>query len=125
VVLVITLDTGALIALQARRQRMVNVFTVAREQRVPMFVPSVAVAEWWRKRTDRAEGILDAMRVEHTDTVLVRTAGEACAVVKGATTMDAIVMATAARRGGVVYTSDVDDLMALTRVFPSVRVLHC
>jgi hypothetical protein len=65
------------------------------------------------------------MRVEHADTVLVRTAGEACTAVEGATTMDAIVMATAARRGGVVYTSGVDDPMALTRVFPSVRVLHC
>lgn len=104
---------------------MVNVFTVAREQRVAMFAPSVAVAEWWRRRSDRADLILEAMRVTHTDTAVVKAAGEACATVKGSTTIDAIVMATAARHGGVVYTSDVEDLMALTTVFPSVRVLHC
>ena len=121
----ITFDTGALIALQSRRQRMVKVFAVAREQKVPMFVPAVAVAEWWRKRTDRAEEILHAMRVEQTDTLLMRVAGEAIAAVKDAGTVDAIVMATAARRGGVIYTSDVDDLVALTQVFPEVRVLHC
>jgi predicted nucleic acid-binding protein len=104
---------------------MVKVFAVAREQRVPMFAPSVAVAEWWRRRTDRAELILDAMRIEQTDTALVNVAGEAVAAVKRAGTVDAIVMATAARRGGVVYTSDVEDLVALTRVFPEVRILHC
>jgi hypothetical protein len=124
-VLLITFDTGALIALQARRQRMVKVFTVAREQRVPMFAPSVVIAEWWRKRSDRADQILDAMRIEHTDTALMKLAGEAVAAVRGAGTVDAIVMASAARRGGVIYTSDVDDLSALTRVFPEVRVLHC
>ena len=37
--------------------------------------------------------------------------------------VDAIVMATAARRGGVVFTSDVDDLTRLREVFPNVRVL--
>ena len=121
----ITLDTGALIALQARRQRIVNVFAVAREHQVPMFAPSVAIAEWWRKRTSRAEEILAAMRVVHTDTELVKVAGEAVAAVRGAGTIDAIVMASAARRGGVVYTSDVDDLVALRAFFPGVRVLHC
>ena len=121
----ITFDTGALIALQARRQRIVKVFAVAREQQVPMFAPSVAIAEWWRKRSARAEEILAAMRVEHTDTALVQVAGEALAAVKGAGSIDAIVMAAAARRGGVVYTSDVDDLLALRAFFPGVRVLHC
>jgi predicted nucleic acid-binding protein len=122
---VITLDTGALMALEARKQRMVQVFAVAREQRIPLLVPSVAVAEWWRKRTDRAELVLNALRVEHTDTALVKLAGEAMANVRGATTIDALVMATAARCGGLVYTSDVDDLTNLTRFFRGVRVLHC
>ena len=63
----ITFDTGALIALQKRQQRIVKIVAVAREQRIPMFVPSVCVAEWWRKRSDLAEQILDAMRIEHTD----------------------------------------------------------
>lgn len=104
---------------------MVKVFAVAREQHVPMFAPSVAVAEWWRKQSGRADEILAAMRIEHTDTALVKLAGEAVAAVRGAGTIDAIVMASAARRGGVVYTSDVGDLDALRSFFPEVRVLHC
>jgi hypothetical protein len=37
--------------------------------------------------------------------------------------MDALVMASAARRGDVVYTSDFADLDRLRSFFPSVRVL--
>jgi hypothetical protein len=43
--------------------------------------------------------------------------------VRGATSIDAIVMASAAQRGDVVYTSDVEDLGRLSRFFPAVRVL--
>jgi len=38
-------------------------------------------------------------------------------------TIDAIVMASAAQRGDVVYSSDCDDLVRLQRYFPVVRVL--
>jgi hypothetical protein len=34
-----------------------------------------------------------------------------------------VVMASAARRGDIVYTSDVGDLTRLRAVFPGVRVL--
>ena len=39
----------------------------------------------------------------------MKTAGEALAAVPEAIAIDAIVMAAAARKGGVVYTSDVED----------------
>ena len=42
---------------------------------------------------------------------------------KGATAIDAIVVASAARRGDVVLTSDPDDLAALVDHFPTVRIL--
>ena len=54
---------------------------------------------------------------------LARTAGEAVAKVRDATTVDAIVMASAASRGDVVYTSDFEDLERLHAFFPGVRVL--
>lgn len=57
------------------------------------------------------------------DDAIARHAGQALAAVSGATTIDAIVMASAARRGDIVYTSDVDDLTRLASFFPSVRVL--
>lgn len=119
----ITFDTGALIGLERRHQRIRHVVERAKERGFDIHVPSVCVAEWWRKRSDRAETILDALEIVHTDDELVRLAGEAQGLVATATTIDAIVMASAARRGGVVYTSDFDDLERLRAVFPTVRVL--
>jgi hypothetical protein len=118
-----TLDTGAPIALERRRQRMVGFLRLARLERIPLVVPSVCVAEWWRGRTDLREAILAAVIVEQTDSELIKRAGTALALEPGATCIDAIVMASAARRGGSVFTSDVQDLQRLQRVFPSVRVL--
>lgn len=118
-----TFDTGALIALERNRHRMVSIFKTARVDQVPMIVPSVCVAEWWRGRTDLREKLLAAVVIDHTDDALVRVTGEALAAVPRAACIDAIVMATAARRGGIVFTSDVEDLTRLQRFFTSVRVL--
>ena len=118
-----TLDTGALIALERRRQRMLGFLAIAKADKIPVVVPSVCIAEWWRGRTDVREKILAAVIVEHTDDTLVRLAGVALATVPAATCIDAMVMASAARRGGVVFTSDVGDMSRLQRAFPSVRVL--
>lgn len=119
----ITFDTGALIGLERRRPRVRQVVERAKERGLDIYVPSVCVAEWWRKRSDHGETILAALVVVHTDDDLVRSAGEAQAAVPEATTIDAIVMAAAARVGGVVYTSDAGDLERLRSVFPAVRVL--
>jgi hypothetical protein len=54
---------------------------------------------------------------------LAKVAGEALAAIKGATPIDAIVMASAAQRGDVVYTADVSDLARLAGYFRAVRVL--
>lgn len=118
-----TFDTGALLALERNRQRMVAVFKTARTDKIPILVPGPCVAEWWRGRTDVREKILASVIVVHTDDALMKLAGEALAAVPKATCVDAIVMATAARRGGVVFTSDVGDLTRLQAAFPSVRVL--
>ncbi len=119
----LTFDTGALIALERRRQRMAQIYRLAVEDGLPVTVPSAVVAEWWRGRTDARETILRGLRVEALDDELARLAGEALAAVAGSTTVDAIVMASAARRGDIVYTADLGDLSRLQRFFPSVRVL--
>jgi predicted nucleic acid-binding protein len=119
---VITFDTGALIALERRGQRIWKVFARAVETDIRITVPSPVIAEWWRSRTDARERILAAVRVEALTTNLAIQVGEAMATVKGATLVDTIVMASAASRGGAVYTSDVDDLERLRQYFPSVRV---
>lgn len=119
----ITFDTGALIALERRRSRISHVYTTAVEDGLIVTVPAVAVTEWWRGRTDVRERILRGLRIEPLDLTLSQLAGKAVAAVKGASAIDAIVMASAARRGDIVYTTDFDDLTALRTHFPTVRVL--
>ena len=119
----LTLDTGALIGLERRGQRIRRVFATAVRDNVRVTVPAVTIIEWWRRRSDLADDLLAAVDVEPLDEDLAKAAGEALAAVPGATPIDAVVMASAARRGDVVYTSDVDDLVRLQAHFRSVRVL--
>jgi predicted nucleic acid-binding protein len=119
----LTFDTGALIAIERRRQRMARIYTTAVADGLLVTVPAVVLTEWWRGRSDAAETLLRGLRVELVDAELGKVAGEALAAIRGATAVDAIVMASAARRGDVVYTSDVDDLRRLREYFPGVRVL--
>jgi hypothetical protein len=119
----LTFDTGALIGLERRRQRIGQVYRTAVEDGLIVTVPSAVITEWWRGRSDARETILDGIRVEALDEPLARLAGEALAAVEGATVVDAIVMASAAQRGDVVYTSDFADLVRLRAFFRSVRVL--
>jgi predicted nucleic acid-binding protein len=119
----LTFDTGALIALERRRQRIARVYTTALLDGLIVTVPAVVISEWWRGRSDARQAILRGLRVEPIDAALAKVAGEAIGAVAGATPVDALVMASAARRGDPVYTSDFDDLQRLRSYFPEVRVL--
>lgn len=119
----LTLDTGALLALEKRRQRMRKVIDVATRDAVPITVPVVVLAEWWRGRSDLRDLIRRMVTIEPMQETLALVAGEALAAVRGATLADAVVMASAAQRGDIVYTSDVGDFLRLQAFFPAVRVL--
>ncbi len=126
----ITFDTGALIALERRRHRMRKVYAGAMTARFAITVPTVVVTEWWRaghREKDRLI-ILRSVRVEPLFEHVAHLAGAALGLTPGAGAIDAIVMASASLRGDTVYTSDVDDLMALQRalpVFHGVQVVEC
>jgi predicted nucleic acid-binding protein len=122
--LAVTFDTGALIALERGDKRMRTVLDAASADDVTITVPAVVVAEWWRGKARRREDILAAVDVEPTTEHVARLAGEALAALPGATAVDAIVMASASQRGGIVYTSDLDDLERLRKRFPAVRLLR-
>lgn len=119
----LTFDTGMLIALERRTQRAWNVYRQAVNGKVPITVPTAVLVEWWRGRTRAREHIRSGVRIEWLSESLAEVAGEALAAVRGATPVDAIVMASAASRGDVVYTGDVGDLERLRAHFPAVRVL--
>jgi hypothetical protein len=67
--------------------------------------------------------LLEAVEVETLTLAIARSAGAALAVVPGPSPVDAVVMASAAQRGDIVYTSDFADLDKLRKVFPGIRVL--
>jgi predicted nucleic acid-binding protein len=118
----ITFDTGAIIALERRKQRAMKVYTHAKERGFVVATPNVTVAEWWRGRTDRSEAVWRGLLVEPVSDETVRLAGVALGKVRGATTVDAIVAAFAAQRTGILYTGDVDDFRALGGFFSALRV---
>jgi len=118
----ITFDTGALIALERRKERAMKVYVHARDRGLIVAAPNVILAEWWRERTDRREVVLRGVLVEPVSDEIAKLAGLALARVPGATAIDAIVAAFAVRRTGIVYTSDVPDFEALRSFFPALRV---
>jgi predicted nucleic acid-binding protein len=111
----LTFDTGAMIGLERRRHTIRKVFATAALAEVPIVVPTVVIAEWWRRgaREKERTEILRAVRIEPLGAHVARLAGIAVGLVPGAGTIDAIVMASASLRGDTVYTSDLDDLAAL------------
>jgi hypothetical protein len=124
----LTFDTGALIGLERRRDSMRKVFATAVANGVPIVVPTVVVAEWWRRGAGEKfrAAVLRALVVEPLGVQVAKLAGVAVGQVQGAGAIDAIVLASASLRGDVVYTSDVPDLTALQESvaeFASVRIL--
>jgi predicted nucleic acid-binding protein len=120
----LTLDTGALIKLERRRLDIAKKIKVAIDHAVPITVPAVVVAEWWRGGPgDRQRATLLRMFiVEPLSRHLAQLAGHALGHVARAETIDAIVMASASLRGDTVYTSDLPDLERLQRAFPTVLI---
>lgn len=120
----ITLDTGALIAYEREQKFIKARFQRAREGGIRLTVPSIVLAEWWRAGFGRRhDALIESMAIEPTSELAAKAAGVALTLVPSASVVDAIVMASAALRGDVVYTSDLDDLGKLQQHFPGVRVL--
>jgi predicted nucleic acid-binding protein len=121
----LTLDSGALIAYERFDRRVILHLKEAARRGEELTVPAVVVTEVWRggPRSARTAALLHACIVEPLFEDLARIAGEAIAAVKGSGVVDAIVMASAARRGDRVLTSDFDDLDRLRAHFPSIRLL--
>lgn len=116
-----TFDTGALIALERGDQRMRAVLKLARHDGIRIVVPAVVLGEWWRGKTKTRDLLVGSVQVEPLSESLAKRAGEALAHVRKATFVDAVVMASAAQRGDVVYTSDRGDLDRLWSHFKGVR----
>lgn len=119
----VTLDAGALIGMERRKPRAIHFLDLAEQGLVTLVAPGPVLTEWWRGSTDTRRRMLQVIDVGSITVAMHLAAGEAIAAVRGATAVDAMVMAFAAARGEPVLTSDVDDLERLREAFPNVRVL--
>lgn len=127
--IVVTLDTGALIAMEKQKARGTMLLRAAREQRAKLLAITPVVAEWWRGRSDVRDRIKIAVTVVPFPPLAAQAAGIVLGQIRGEKerarlAVDTMVMAFAATLGGaLVYTSDLDDLGRLGRYFPEVRLL--
>lgn len=110
----IVLDAGALIALERNDRAMWAVLKLAALDGSDVLVPSAALAQVWRGGAAQAQlsRALDHCVIASFDAV-ARPVGELCGRAGTSDICDAQVALVAARRGDVLYTSDLDDMRRL------------
>jgi hypothetical protein len=120
----ITLDAGALIALDRGDKRLIALLARALSQRLEFHVPSGAVGQAWRD--GRVQATLarflrsDEVEIVPLDEQLARACGELCGITRTADIIDASVVIIARGRGDHVVTSDPHDLR---RLDPTCRII--
>ena len=113
----ITLDTGALIALERGSRHVVALLERARVQGVTAAVPAGVVAQVWRDGRRQAR-LAHFLRSRHSEVVPLdaasaRQAGRLCGLTGSSDVLDASVVVVARQRGHRVVTSDPGDLRRL------------
>jgi PIN domain len=119
----VTLDAGALIALDRGAGRMIALLQRAVTTGARLRVPAGVIGQAWRDGTRQAR-LARFLRTPHVeiaplDGELARACGELCAASRTRDVIDASVVITAREHDDVILTSDVEDLR---RLDPSVRL---
>jgi hypothetical protein len=110
----LTFDTGALVALDRGDRRQWALLREAQRKGVLPVVPSPVITQAWRSsRQANLARALKLCAVESVDEDLAKEAGLLCGTTRTRDAVDAIVVASAARRRSMVVTSDVIDLARL------------
>jgi predicted nucleic acid-binding protein len=117
-----TLDTGALIAAERNDHRY---WKAARSSDEVFTVPAIVITEVWRGgHNANLARALNGCDLEALDIELAKAAGVLCGRTGTDNPVDALVVASAARRGDDIVTTDPDDLRALAAVADGVgRIL--
>jgi hypothetical protein len=120
----VTFDAGVLVGLDRGDRAAWQVLGEAIARGVRPVVPAPVVTQAWRSpRQARLARALRDCRIEPTDDALARAAGQLCARADRHDAVDAIVVASAARRGDAVVTSDAGDIGALATHVEGVAVV--
>jgi hypothetical protein len=113
----LTLDAGALIALERNDRRVVLLIDLARKREAELVIPAGVLGQVWRDgRTQvRLARFLRTpdLVVEPLDNDLARAAGQLCGMRGTTDVIDASVVLCARARRHLIVTSDPDDLAHL------------
>jgi hypothetical protein len=109
----LTLDAGALIQWERRDRTTTALLKGARPRGRLLTVPTVVLAQAWRRRPLRMSALLDGCEIEPFSDAHARAAGELLGDCGGSDIVDAAVVLSAARRGDAIVTSDTDDIQRL------------
>jgi predicted nucleic acid-binding protein len=113
----VTLDAGALIALDRGDRRMIALILQALSENRSFFVPAGVIGQAWRD--GRRQAVLSRfLRSEEVNVVplderLSRAAGQLCGATGTADVIDASVIIVARERRDLIVTSDPNDLRRL------------
>ena len=122
----LTLDAGALIAVDRNDRYVVALLARALEHRHEIVVPAGVLGQAWRdgRRQARLARFLAApeVEVETLDDHRAREAGQLCGIRGTADVIDASVVLCARARGHRIVTSDPDDIRRLAPRVPVIPV---
>lgn len=113
----LTLDAGALIAIERSDRRTIRMIEVTRGEDREIAIPAGVLGQVWREGAKQAR--LARLLAYHEVTIavldgpLARAAGALCGARRTADVIDASVVLCARARGHVVLTSDPEDLRRL------------
>ncbi len=122
----ITLDAGALIALDRGDKRLIALLQRALAQRLKFRVPSGVVGQVWRDghiQVTLARFLrIDEVEIIPLDEQLARACGELCGATDTRDIIDASVVILARERGDHIVTSDPYDLRRLDLTCPIIPI---
>jgi predicted nucleic acid-binding protein len=122
----ITLDTGALIALDRGDKRLIALLNRAWAQRLTFRVPSGVVGQAWRNgrvQVTLARFLrIGEVEIIPLDEQLARACGELCCATNTSDIIDASVVILARGRGDHIVTSDPHDLRRLDPACPIIPI---
>jgi hypothetical protein len=113
----VTLDAGALIAVERNDRRVMTLLELVREDEGSIVIPAGVLAQVWRdgRRQARLSRLLgfDEVEIEALDDLRARAAGQLCGVSGTTDIVDASVVVGARLRQHPIMTSDPEDLRRL------------
>lgn len=113
VVVNLTFDSGALIAVEKNASRIRSLLRKRNGDAGRVTVPAAVLAQVWRGNSPLVARLLSGATIEDLDETMAKAVGLLLASSRTADVVDAVVVVGAIRRGDAIVTSDPDDIRRL------------